>query len=351
MKKISFRQILIFYFVYSFSIKFLMLPQSLTGAVGRDSWIAAGLGALAELLVLFIVLMSMNRKAKARLLMPVLLAFFLLQVLITLRQTNSLLSTALYESLNLHMFVISMLVLGIFFCYAKTRAVFRAGEIFYVLILIAIFLSVFPSLWKVNPSETLPVLDGGIKPVLRAVFDNLIYFEAAFVLLMFKGEVELKKGFRRSFMIWAGVGAVAFTVFVFFYYSLFGPLAGIRTLGIVDVTGVNSYIAQNGRLEWIIACVWLLLLLMRFGVLFYCCFACIRHITPSKFQPAVIVFPLAAAVYALFVFVSLPSVLDALRLPVLIFFAAMPLLLLIWGWIASAFSKRVQLRHPKGGAG
>jgi len=331
MKKISTRQLLIFYFIYSFAVKFLTLPQYLAGAAGRDGWIAAGLGSLVELAVLFVVLCAMTRGGKSMLLMPAMLIFFLLQALITLSQTNSLLAITLYENLNRHMFVIPMLVLGIFFCYAKTRAVFRAGEIFYILILIAIFLSVFPSLWKVSLGEALPVLDAGLAPVLRAVFNNLIYFEAAFVIWMFKGEVDIKKGFRRDFMIWAGAGAIVFTVFVFFYCLLFGPLAAVRPLGIVDVTGVNSYIAQNGRLEWIIACIWLLLLLMRFGVLFYCCFASVRHITPAKFQPAVIVFPLAAALYALFLFVSLPSVLVALRIPIVIFFATVPLLFLLLG--------------------
>jgi spore germination protein KB len=331
MRKISTRQLLIFYFIYSFSVKFLTLPQILAGEAGRDAWIAAGLGVLVEPAVLFVVLCVMNREGSVKFLMPVMLVFFLLQALITLNRTDALLSTTLYESLSRHMLVIPMLVLGVFFVFTKTRAVFRAGEIFYILILIAIFLSVFPSLWKISPAETLPVLGGGVMPVLRAVFNNLVYFEAAFVLLMFKGEVEIKRGFRRDFFIWAAVGAVVFTVFVFFFCSLFGPLSGMRNMGIVDVTGVNSYIAQNGRLEWIIACVWLLLLLVRFGVLFYCCFAAVRHITPARLRPAVIAFPLAAAVYAMFLFVSLPGVLAAMRIPVAVFFVVVPILFWLLG--------------------
>lgn len=335
MKKISTRQLLIFYFIYSFSIKFLTLPKILAGSAGRDCWIAAGLSCLVELAILFIILLTMNSENKgnlaAKVLMPALFAFFLLQLLVTLEHTNALLATTLYDKLNPHMFVIPMLVLGIFFCYSNTRAVFRSGEIFYILILIAIFLSVLPGLWKVSPRESLPVLGGGLTPVLRAVFDNLVYFEAGFVLLMFRGDIEIGKHFKKKFLITAGVGAVVFTAFIFFYYSLFGPLAAFKPLGIIDITGANSYLAQNGRLEWIIVCVWLLLLTLRFGILFYCCFAAVRHITPAKFQPAAIVFPLAAAVYALFLFVSLPQVLGALRIPIFVFFVIIPVLFLIFG--------------------
>jgi len=330
MKTINTRQLLIFYFIYSFAIKFLMLPAFLSVDAGRDAWIAAGIGALIELALLFIILMVVERKRNVKVLMPLMLAFFLIQALITLAHMNSLLGLTLYENLSKHMFIIPMLVLGIFFVFSKTRAIFRSGEIFYILILIAIFLAVLPALWKVDAREVLPVLGGGLGPVLRSVYNNLIYFEGALVLLMFQGEVRIKKNFKRNFMIWASAGAIVFTAFVFFFYALFGPLGGLRQLGIVDVTGQNSYLAQNIRIEWIIVCVWILLLLIRFGVLFYCCFAAIKRITcTKKIHPAWIAFPLAIIVYIGFMFIPLAGMLGALRLPITIFYFTVPLLFLL----------------------
>jgi len=332
MKKISTRQIIIFYFIYSFAIKFLILPTFLSMGAGRDAWIAAGAGALFELVILFIVLLVIEKKGSVTILMPFMFVFFLVQILITLAHTNNLLGATLYESRGRHMFIVPTLVLGLFFIFSKTRAIFRSGEIFYILILIAIFLAVLPALPKVDASEVLPVLGGGIMPVLRTVYNNIIYFEGALVLLMFKGEVATKKNFKRSFMIWASVGAVVFTLFVFFYCSLFGPLSSLRQLGIVDVTGQNSYLAQNVRIEWLIVCVWLLLLLIRFGVLFYCCFVAVRRVTRTeKLHQAWIAFPLAAVVYIGFMFVPLGGVLNALRIPIAVFIVVVPLLFLILG--------------------
>jgi len=328
MKKINSRQLLIFYFIYSFGIKFLMLPSFLSAGAGRDAWIAAGVGALVELGLLFVVLLAMERKSSTKILMPLLFAFFLLQALITLTHTNFLLSHTIYENLGKHMFVIPILVLGVFFVFSKIRAVFRSGEIFYILILVAIFLAVLPALWKADPSEVFQGSGGGVTLIFHTVFNNLIYFEGALILLVFKGEVEVKKNFKRNFMIWAAIGAVVFTAFVFFFISLFGPLSGLRELGIVDVTGQNAYLAQNVRLEWIIVCVWLLLLLMRFGVLFYSCFATIAN---KKMKPAFFAPPLALVVYVLFMFLPLELVLGALRIPIAIFLLGVPLLFLIWG--------------------
>lgn len=341
MKKVSARQIIVFYFIYSFAIKFLMLPHLLTETAGRDAWIAAVLGSLIELSFLCIILVSMAADKDrdvyqglrspylAKPVLTLLFAFFLLQLLITLKHANFLLKNTLYENFSVHMYLIPMLILGIFFCYMKTRAVFRSGEIFYILIIAAIFLAVVPSLWKADAKEVLPILSGGLKPALLAAYNNLVYFEAPLVLLVFKGEVDIKKGFARNFMLWAAAGAVVFAAFIFFYYSLFGPLADLRTLGIVDITGQNSYISQGGRLEWIIVCIWLLLLMIRFGVLFYCCFALARYVTHlHKLQPAAIVFPLAIGIYALYLLVSLNRILSTLRPFIVGFYILIPLLFL-----------------------
>jgi len=329
MKKINSRQLIIFYFIYSFAIKFLILPGQLSSGAGRDAWIAAGIGALVELGVLFVALLAIEKKGEVKVLMPLMFVFLLLQALITLNHTNHMLTHTLYENLNKHMFIIPMLVLGFFFVFSKTRAVFRSGEIFYILIPVAVFLAVLPAIGKMDTSEVLPVLGGGFEPIIRTVYNSLIYFEGALVLLMFKGDVQTGKNFKRNFMIWAAVAAVAFTAFVFFYYSLFGPLSNLRPLGIVDVTGQNAYLAQNFRLEWIIVCVWLLALAVRFGVLFYGCFAAVQKL---KVLPRIAVaLPLAVLVYAGFMLIPLPQVLGVLQIPIAIFIIAIPLLFLILG--------------------
>jgi hypothetical protein len=316
MKKINTRQLIIFYLIYSFAIKLLKLPSLL------DGWLTAALGMLIELAVLFVVLLAIERKGNVKVLMPLLFLFFLLQVLITLAHTNFLLGRTLYEDLNKHMFIIPMILLGAVFVFSKTRAVFRSGEIFYILIAIAVVLAVLPAIPKVDITETVPTLD------FRNLLDNLIYFEGALILLMFGGEVDIGKNFKRNFMGWALFGAVVFVAFVFFYNSLFGPLASLRPLGIVDVTGQNAYLAQNFRLEWIIVCVWLLLLSIRFGVLFHGCFLAVRS---KKVHSAFFAIPLAVLVYLLFLFLPLESVHRALTIPIAIFIFAVPLLFLILG--------------------
>ena len=314
--KISTRQIIIFYFIYSFAIKFLMLPHFLSTDAGRDGWITALLGSLLELLILFAVTrvlqkdtdiyQTLRKKTStvgAKAILSVLLLFFILQILITLKQTSNLLETTLYEDLNPLSFAIPILILGVAFCYAPTRSIFRSGELFYILIIIALGLSILPAINKIDMAEVLPILNNGTNPLFSGIYKNLIYFESAAILLMFKGDIKIDKNFSKRFMFWAGIGAIVFVAFVFLYYTMFGPLTIARPLSIVNITQQSSYITQNGRLEWIIVCVWLILLLIRFGVTFFACFVALRHITQTKLQPAAIAFPLAILIYIIHAFV------------------------------------------------
>jgi spore germination protein KB len=349
-KKISTRQLIIFYLFYTFAVKFLMLPNALSGLAGRDAWLSALFGSILELALLFIVLTTMRLwhdddvyaglKKKvtpvgAKIVLVVLVIFFLLQSLISTRITNYLLTETIYEDLGTYTFIIPLLLVGIFFCYMSTRAVMRSGEILGAFVILALALALLPSFSKAIFTDVLPVLDTGVSPVFSGLFRNLGYFECSAVLLMFSGAVKIERGFTGKFMTAAALGAVVFVLFVFLFIAVFGPLASSKPLAIVNLTQVSSYIAQNGRIEWLMICVWLMLLIIRFGITFYCAFAGIRYILgPRVAQPAFIAIPIAIVLYIVHAFAitnttELGKLLHGLSPVLLCFYIAIPVLFVI----------------------
>ena len=294
---ISTRQTIIFYFIYSFAIKFLMLPHFLCMDAGRDGWISAALGCVVELLLLYLVIKLLQSNKKV--FISIFLLLFLLQLIITLKQTNFMLESTLYDELNPLLFAVPMLIFGIAFCYIPTRAISRGGELFYILIIAAIGLALLPALNKIDMTEVLPIFEGNI---LGGLYKNLIYFESAAILLIFKDDIKIQKNFTRNFMSWATIGCLVLVAFVFLYYAIFGPLVVARPLAIIDITQQSAYISQNGRLEWIIVCFWLVLLLIRFGVTFFACFAAIKSLIPRA-KTAVVAIPLGVVIYVIHAFV------------------------------------------------
>ena len=318
MKKISSRQLTIVYCIYSFSIKFLVLPQLLSQSAGRDAWISALIGTILELAVLFIALTvltknqnsdiysSLRRTTRwfgAKVVMTGMLVIFLIQIFILTSQAFSLLNDNMFERIPVYFFSIPMLLLGVFFCFMPVRALFRSGEIFFIFIVIGIALSVFPAIGQINPGEVLPILGNGIGSILGGFYLNLIYFESAFLLLMFSGNVKIEKHFRKNFMAMAAVLGVFFVFFVFMFYSLFGPLSPHKNLAISNLTLYSSFITQNGRLDWVLVTIWLLLLLLRFGITFYCAFSCLQYLTNVKHRAGYLSISLAVFVFCISTFV------------------------------------------------
>ena len=318
MTKITARQLIIFYCIYSFSIKFLTLPQILSQGSGRDAWIAALLGTVLELALLFLTLKVLeNGKGSdiysdfranttfigAKAFAIVLFSIFFFQLFILANTSFTLLSDSLFAELNKHLFIIPLVLFGTLFCFSQAQAIFRSGEIFYLLIILGLVLSVIPVIGQIRPSEVTPILSNGFMPVLNTTYNNLIYFESTALLLVFSGDIKMEKKFKRNFMTVASIVGLFFVLFVFMFYALFGPLAPTKTMAVANLSTYSSFLTQGGRLDWILICIWLLLLLLRFGITFYCAFASIRYIFNIKHRAGYISFSLALAVYLLFIFI------------------------------------------------
>ena len=294
------------------------MPGLLSSGAGRDAWIVALVGSAIELGILFLVLnvLTIGKGSDiysdlranttfigAKFLVILMLAMFLLQLLILTSQSYLFLNEHLFSNtLNIHKFIVPLMLFGIFFCFMPARSFFRSGEIFYIVAILALALSVLPSLPQMRPSEITPMFGGGAAPIFKTLFHNLIYFESASFLLVFSGDIKVEKNFRRNFMITAGIVALFFVFFVFMFTSLFGPIADIKNVAIANLTLHSSFLTQSGRLDWILICVWLLLLLIRFGVTFFATFACIRYLFNIKHRAGYIGFGIATIIYLLFYF-------------------------------------------------
>ena len=309
MKKISTRQLIIFYCIYSFSIKFLALPQLLATHSAQDAWIAAIIGTVIELLLLYLainVLVLRKDHPKWNIwIKPVLVlmfAMFLLQLFIIMGTSHTLVTQNLFHGLGRQTFFIPLVLFGMMFCFVSARAIFRSGEIFYLLIILGLALSVIPAIPKMQPSMVTPIFESGFGGIWASVFRNLIFFESTAFLLTFSGEIKITKDFRKKFMTIATLVGAVFVFFVFITITIFGPLTVYQNIAIIDLATNSSFFRTGGRIDWILVCIWLLLLMLRFGVTFYCAFICIRYLFNIKHRATYIGMIIAASMWATWTF-------------------------------------------------
>jgi spore germination protein KB len=258
----------------------LLLPSLLFKTAGRDAWIAAAIGTAIELLILYFTILYVSKKPKtlfyndtkffSKFFMLIFLAVFVYEILILLSQAYELLNDNLFEHVNRYTFFIPLILMGLFFCFCPSRAIFRSGEVFFVFIILGVAISVFPALTRTQPSEILPIFENGFMPILNAVLQNIIYFQSALFILIFKGEITTSPRFKTKFMTASILVGLFFVFFVFMFVCLFGELAEYKTVAI------TNFVA--GRSGWTLVTMWLLLLLLRFGVTFFCAWRCMKYI-------------------------------------------------------------------------
>jgi len=287
---ISPRQLVVFYFIYSFSIKFISLPSLLAKTAGSDAWLAAALGTAIELLLLFLTLLFITQRhvpRPPRAVKTVLLLFalcvFAYQLVLLFNHTYALLDHNLYDHIPYFLFIIPMAIFGLFFCLSPVRAIFRSAEIFFVFIVLGVAIAVIPAVTHISPTTIKAPLSNGVMPVIRAVFENIIYFESFLFILLLRPQIALdyrgtgfSARFKTKFMLLATALGVFFVFFVFMFQNLFGALAPMRPTAISNLTLHSSYATTSGRFDWALLTIWLLLILMRFGVTAYCAMQCLR---------------------------------------------------------------------------
>jgi len=287
----------------------------------------------------------------AKIFVTALLVVFLVQLFILAGQSYNLLTQQLFLDLNIHKFLIPLSLLAVLFCFMPARAIFRSGEIWWPLVLIALALAVFPALHNMRFSQVAPAFSNGATPIFNGLFRNLIFFESAAFLLVFSGDVKVapkekgKWGFKPRFMLVASLVGLFFVFFVFLCTTLFGPLAPIKSTAITGLTTYSSFLTQGGRLDWLLVCTWLLLLILRFGITFYCAFAAIRYLFNVKHRAGYIGFAIVAIVYPIFVWVfrGHTGVNDFLsHLAVAIVLAALLLAIPIIAFLVSLFNGKTK---------
>jgi spore germination protein AB len=322
MKSISTRQIIIFYGIYSFAIKFLSLPATLSKTAGKDAWIAALIGTVIELLILLPILFWISKKPEksiydsllkkpqiplaiiAKLFMLLFFCVFFYETLILTNQTYHLINENLFDRVPYYFFSLPLIFMGAFFCFNPTRSIFRSGEIFFVFIIIGVVISVFPTFSNIDLKELLPIGKSGIKNIFMAVLKSAIYFESIFFLLIFKGEIKIEKHFIKKFMTTAIIIGLFFVFFVFMFTAVFGATAPLKSIAITT---------YGGRLDWMLITIWLLLLVLRFGITFFAGFKCLKFIASPITKKVVkynglltlaLCIVLGAAIYFVYTFVG-----------------------------------------------
>ncbi len=274
-EKINIRQLCIFYFIYSLSIKLLSLPSILAQGSGNLAWMSALIGISFEIITVFIATLLLrllkNKSLSMKIICILLIPPLAYGIWITCLELKKIAYDNLTTQINMTVFVLILVFIAFFFATRKARSCFRSAEILWTLGILGVIIAVIPALYDLNPDFN-SLLNGDYSTVLTAALPTLIYFESASFILIFGLDSSRSKKDLIKINITSIISGFAFVIFIILFILLFGSVAGYKTSALVDFTTASSFITNTGSLDWFITSSILAMLVLRLS-------ACVTAIT------------------------------------------------------------------------
>ena len=290
-KEVSTRQIILILIISLATLKVLYLPSLLANGVGRDSYIFVFVMLMLDFfcLLIFIFLLNKNRdlslveilekmfgKVFSKIILFLLMIFFLLKAF-GLFQTNfSYLSENLYSSIKWYTFSVPILVAVFFIVLYGSNVLARLSEVFAYFIVIGFFVALVVGVPKADYTNLLPVLESGV----IAKFENIITFSFWFgdylIFIVFFGKIKLNRKFCVKVSTIAFVAILFITFFIATSYSLFSYNSVSHTNSISDFLQVLPSTSDTGSFDWLLILVWDIALILDTCYSIYCADFCFR---------------------------------------------------------------------------
>lgn len=268
-QSINLRQLCIGYFLYSTSIKILTLPSLLAQGAGGWAWLSAGLGVLFEIITValatLILKYSDTQRPFFRTLCFILVPCIVVELWLNSRQIYHLAYTDLFTDLSFTIFIITLLLLGFFFVTRQPRAVFRTGEIVWIMFAIGLAIAIIPTLYN-RQWDWGQLVQGDWRMLFATAGGHLLFFESASFVLVFGSETKKSARELGKINLTALVCGLGYWVFMVLFVVLFGTMAVHKTMGLIDLTSAAQFLTTTGNLDWLITIAVLSVLVLRFGV-------------------------------------------------------------------------------------
>ena len=271
---ISARQFILLAFIGGMVIKGLMLPSILMRISGKDGLFVMAFYFLIEIINLtlfsllivkfpektfFNILSECFGKVISRVIALAIMVAALIKFTLNLSEVKAFFSIEMFASFNWTVMVIPLIALCFTIAVKSLRVLGRTAEIFFPFILAGIiFLSLI--LFREVPFENvLPLLDGGIKPVLDGLKEFPIWFGDVIVMAVALGNVKKGKHMTLKCVLMRMFAAVMILAFSVVLFATYGNIAPLVKYGhnITSLTQYNLGSQQYGRFDLIIYAVWM----------------------------------------------------------------------------------------------
>jgi len=284
--KINNRQLTILAALVTIGDSIVVLPTIPAFEAKRDAWLAAIIGLVVGLLVIWLMttasklhpklsLIQMNEKIFGKwlggLLSFIFLAYLLISISAHLREMGDFNVSQVLPDTPIEAIHILLLLLVIMAVYLGLETFTRAGEIVFPWVLILFLLLILSLLNEADMHKIMPVLDNGLKPVLRGSLACIAYpFMELVIFMMILPHVSKTDGINRSMLIGATIGGLVLFLMITFTILVVGAEpSGLLSYPGYDLAKRISVGRFVERIEAFLALLWIITTFFKMCVYLY----------------------------------------------------------------------------------
>ena len=207
-KLINTRQLCQILFISMISIKLIAFPAISYKIAENSSYLALILSFVLDILAFIMFLTFMKKepnitfdrliqetlgKVFTKILYILLFIYFFWKSVAILKQAHNYFLEVLFDDINWLYFIAPLLSLLGYIAYKNLRTIARSVEMFFLIILIGISLSMFLSLDRIDIANLFPLLPDSPVPILHSIARCSFSFGDFLLLTIFMGKIELGK--------------------------------------------------------------------------------------------------------------------------------------------------------------
>ena len=275
--------------------KLLQVPSLLAKDVGHDSWIVVLCLFVADAICMCLCLWAVKINLKHRLTFGTILqktvtrvgkfvvlalffALFVCRILTLCVSSYKMFATTFDISTDWTLFVALVAIV----CYVAIclgfNAIARTSQLLFPLMFLSVLtLLVFPAT-QVPVSQLLPIGEAGVENIAQSAFSRSFWFGDYVVVYFLMEHVQPKnnKLFAPVLTTFA-VGALLVVAVNVIFVCLFGSLAQNSAIAISKISLFSVADSSNGRWDWLTLSVWLMSVLVKVVVFFFCAYRCVQE--------------------------------------------------------------------------
>ncbi|WP_028610601.1 GerAB/ArcD/ProY family transporter [Paenibacillus harenae] len=361
--KISIRQFTILMMFYTIGTTILVIPSTLAADAKQNAWIAAIVGWLLGLLIVYLYF-SIGKlypqmtligflehtlgKWFGKLVSLIFITFSFLGASTVLFYLANFMTTQVMPETPIGAFIILFAALVFMGVRLGLEVLSRSAEILFPWFLILFVVSSILLIPEIEIQKMKPIMEIGIKPTIKAA---LAYIGTAslplvLILLIFPSALNQKKGAGKAFMIGTLLGGICIILITFLSISILGADFSSRNMypsyALAKQINIGNFIQ---RVEILMAGMWFMTIFFKASFYAYGVVAGITQLFGCKdYRPFVFPCGMIIAAYSLVVYPNVAYMMDfdsTVYIPYVITIGLLlPLLLLVIGSIRKKMSSR-----------